>query len=88
MRLLHGAHRAYRRPGRDLRRQASVAVIASFGFLNRFNDTLATELEASRSLRESAFSQSGAGRSASTRAEAQPALPPGSTRLIKGQLSS
>jgi hypothetical protein len=47
MRLLQGAHRAYRQPGRDLRRQGSVAVIALYGFLNRFNHTLATELEAS-----------------------------------------
>jgi hypothetical protein len=48
-------------------------VVALFGFLNRFNDTLATELEASPLAAGKRFL---AGRSASTRAEAQPRYRP------------
>jgi hypothetical protein len=46
----YGAHGVYRPPASASGRQAQiidiVTVIALFGFLNRFNDTMATELEA------------------------------------------
>jgi hypothetical protein len=46
-----------------------VAVIALFGFLNRFNDTMATELESSPIAPVSAFSRRAAGLSASMPAD-------------------
>jgi hypothetical protein len=89
LRLLHGAYRSHRLARRHsagkgggtlgirdepalLRRRAR-RVIALFGFLNRFNDTMATELESSPI---AAGSRRGAGPSASTPADRTPARGP------------
>jgi hypothetical protein len=68
-------------------RQSFVAVIALFGSLNQFNDTIASELEASPVAVGRRFLAERAGWSASTPADAPSAVPSGSARLRKGELS-